>query len=99
MHHATRIDRVQQDVEGGEVISIDPGAPGRDWFYVLEGTARLVFGEREHLVEAGQAAEFNTMTPHWFVGYGGPVDMVVIFDRHGEGATSIPANEYRILMS
>ena len=42
--------------------------PGRDWFYVLEGTARLVLGEREHLIEAGQAAEFDTMTPHWIAG-------------------------------
>src|SRR3546814_15378618 len=47
--------------------------PGREWFYVLEGTVRLVLGEREPLVEAGQAAAFDTMTPHWFVGFGGPV--------------------------
>ncbi len=60
--------------------------PGRDWFYVLEGTARLVLGEREHLVETGQAAEFNTMTPHWIAGYGGPVDVLMIFDHHGESA-------------
>jgi transcriptional regulator with XRE-family HTH domain len=60
--------------------------PGRDWFYVLEGTARLLLGEREHLVEAGQAAEFNTMTPHWIAGYGGPVEILTIFDRHGEQA-------------
>ena len=58
--------------------------PGRDWFYVLEGTARLLLGEREHLVKAGQAAEFNTMTPHWIAGYGGPVEILTIFDRHGE---------------
>jgi transcriptional regulator with XRE-family HTH domain len=60
--------------------------PGRDWFYVLEGTARLLLGERELLVEAGQAAEFNTMTPHWIAGYGGPVEVLMIFDRHGEEA-------------
>jgi transcriptional regulator with XRE-family HTH domain len=60
--------------------------PGRDWFYVLDGTARLLLGEREHLVEAGQAAEFNTMTPHWIAGYGGPVELLMIFDRHGEQA-------------
>ena len=58
--------------------------PGRDWFYVLEGTARLVLGDREHLVEAGQAAEFDTMTPHWIAGYGGPVEILTIFDHHGE---------------
>lgn len=57
--------------------------PGRDWFYVLSGTARLLLGEREHLVEAGQAAEFDTMTPHWIGGYGGPVEVITIFDGHG----------------
>ena len=60
--------------------------PGREWFYVLEGTARLVLGDREHLVDAGQAAEFETMTPHAIAGYGGPVEIVTIFDRHGEQA-------------
>ena len=65
--------------------------PGRDWFYVLEGTVRLVLGEREHLVETGQAAEFDTMTPHSISGYGGPVEILSIFDRHGEQAHLHPA--------
>ena len=56
---------------------------GRDWFFVLQGTVRLLLGEREHLVEAGQAAEFDTMTPHWILGYGGPAEILTIFDRHG----------------
>jgi transcriptional regulator with XRE-family HTH domain len=60
--------------------------PGRDWFYVLEGTARLLLGDREHLVEPGQAADFDTMTPHWIAGYGGPVEVLMIFDHHGEQA-------------
>jgi transcriptional regulator with XRE-family HTH domain len=60
--------------------------PGRDWFYVLEGTARLLLGDREFLVDAGQAAEFSTMTPHWIAGYGAPVEIVTIFDRDGERA-------------
>jgi transcriptional regulator with XRE-family HTH domain len=60
--------------------------PGREWFYVLEGTARLVLGDHEHLVVAGQAAEFDTMRPHWIAGHGGPVELLQIFDRHGEDA-------------
>lgn len=60
--------------------------PGRDWFYVLDGTVRLLLGEREHLVQVGQAAEFDTMTPHWILGYGGPAEILTIFDRHGEQA-------------
>jgi transcriptional regulator with XRE-family HTH domain len=59
--------------------------PGRDWFYVVEGAARLLLGERELLVEGGHAAEFNTMTPHWIAGYG-PPEILTIFDRDGEHA-------------
>lgn len=59
---------------------------GRDWFYVLDGTIRLFLGDHEHLVEAGQAAEFDTMTPHWMAGYGGPAEILTIFDHHGERA-------------
>jgi transcriptional regulator with XRE-family HTH domain len=60
--------------------------PGRDWLYVLSGTVRLVLGDREHLIEVGQAAEFDTMTPHWMVGYGKAAEILTIFDRHGERA-------------
>lgn len=60
--------------------------PGRDWFVVLTGTARLVLGEREHLVREGEAAEFSTLTPHAISGYGGPVELLTIFDHHGEAA-------------
>lgn len=65
--------------------------PGRDWFYVLQGTVRLVLGEQEHLVAAGQAAEFDTMTPHRVLGYGGPAEILTIFDRHGERAHLRPS--------
>ncbi|HTZ45056.1 MAG TPA: helix-turn-helix transcriptional regulator [Jatrophihabitans sp.] len=60
--------------------------PGRDWFTVLAGTARLCLGEREILVRAGQAAQFSTMTPHAIVAEGGPVEILVILDRDGERA-------------
>ena len=60
--------------------------PGRDWFFVLEGTARLVLGDIEHFVAAGEAAEFDTMTPHWIAGHAGPVEVLMIFDHHGEHA-------------
>lgn len=59
---------------------------GREWFTVLSGTARLLVGDHEHLVHEGEAAEFSTLTPHAFAGYGGPVEVLSIFDRHGEAA-------------
>ena len=65
--------------------------PGRDWFYVLSGTVRLLLGERELLVETGQAAEFDTMTPHRVLGHGGPAEILTIFDRHGERAHLRPS--------
>lgn len=60
--------------------------PGRDWFYVLQGTVRLRLGDREVLVNAGQAASFDTMTPHSMVGHGGPAELLTILDHHGERA-------------
>jgi len=65
--------------------------PGRDWFTVLSGTARLQLGERTILVEAGQAAEFSTMIPHAFGAHEGPVEILCIFDPAGEQAHRCPA--------
>jgi transcriptional regulator with XRE-family HTH domain len=60
--------------------------PGRDWFYVLSGTVRLQLGDRELLVSEGQAASFNTMTPHTMGGHGGPAEILSILDQNGERA-------------
>ena len=65
--------------------------PGRDWFTVLSGTARLQLGERTILVEAGQAAEFSTMIPHVFGAHEGPVEILCIFDPAGEQAHRCPS--------
>lgn len=60
--------------------------PGHDWFYVLDGRVRLSLGDREVLVETGEAAEFATMTPHAIVALDGPAELVMIFDRDGQRA-------------
>lgn len=60
--------------------------PGHDWFFVLEGRVRLSLGDREIVVEAGEAAEFGTMTPHAFAAVDGPAELVMIFDRDGQRA-------------
>ena len=51
----------------------------------------LAFDVHEHLVQAGQAAEFDAMTPHRMAGPGGPAEVLTIFDRHGERAHLRPA--------
>jgi transcriptional regulator with XRE-family HTH domain len=60
--------------------------PGHDWFFVTEGRVRLSLGERDITVEAGEAAEFATMTPHAFAAVGGPAELIMIFDRDGQRA-------------
>jgi transcriptional regulator with XRE-family HTH domain len=60
--------------------------PGHEWFTVLSGTVRLQLGERVILVEAGQAAQFSTMSPHAITAADGPVEIIVIFDRDGRRA-------------
>jgi transcriptional regulator with XRE-family HTH domain len=60
--------------------------PGHDWFFVLDGRVRLVLGEREVVVEAGEAAEFATMTPHALAAIDGPAELIMIFDRDGHRA-------------
>jgi len=58
--------------------------PGHDWFYVLEGRVRLRLGDREVVVEAGEAAEFSTMTPHAVEALEGPAELLMLFDREGQ---------------
>jgi transcriptional regulator with XRE-family HTH domain len=60
--------------------------PGHDWLFVLEGRLRLLLGEREVLVETGEAAEFDTMTPHAFTAVDGPAEVLMLFDRNGHQA-------------
>jgi transcriptional regulator with XRE-family HTH domain len=60
--------------------------PGRDWFFVTEGRIRLALGEREIVVEAGEAAEFDTMTPHALTAIDDPAELIMIVDRDGERA-------------
>lgn len=60
--------------------------PGRDWFTVLSGTVRLYLGERIILVEAGQAAQFTTMTPHAICADDGPAEILTILDHAGHRA-------------
>ena len=59
---------------------------GHDWCFVIEGRVRLSLGEREIIVESGEAAEFATMTPHALAAIDGPAELVMIFDRDGQRA-------------
>jgi transcriptional regulator with XRE-family HTH domain len=60
--------------------------PGHDWFFVIEGRVQLLLGDRQLIVEAGEAAEFTTMTPHAFTAIKKPAELILIFDRDGQRA-------------
>lgn len=63
-----------------------PVHPGREWFTVLSGTARVQLGGRIFFVQAGQAAEFPTTVPHAITAEGGPVELLAILTHEGERA-------------
>jgi len=58
---------------------------GYEWIYVLSGRLRLVLGEHDIVMGAGEAAEFDTKNPHWFGASGaGPVEILSMFGKQGE---------------
>ncbi|MFJ9339060.1 helix-turn-helix domain-containing protein [Streptomyces sp. NPDC101733] len=58
---------------------------GYEWLYVLNGRLRLVLGEHDLVLGAGEAAEFDTRVPHWFSSADGqPVEVLSLFGRQGE---------------
>jgi transcriptional regulator with XRE-family HTH domain len=60
---------------------------GHDWVYVLNGTLRLVLAEHDLRLKPGEAAEFDTRTPHWFgATAAGPVEFLSLVGRQGERA-------------
>ncbi|HEY5833208.1 helix-turn-helix domain-containing protein [Streptomyces sp.] len=74
-------------------LIIDPSPPpaeqraheGYEWLYVLSGRLRLLLGERDLELRAGEAAEFDTRLPHWFGPAGPePVEVLSLFGRQGE---------------
>lgn len=60
---------------------------GYEWVYVLDGRLRLVLGDRDLVLPAGEAAEFDTALPHWLGSADGrAVETLVLFGPQGERA-------------
>ncbi|HEV7930702.1 MAG TPA: XRE family transcriptional regulator [Actinomadura sp.] len=58
---------------------------GYEWLYVLAGRLRLVLGEHDLVLTAGEAAEFDTRVPHGFANAGPqPVEFLSLFGPQGE---------------
>lgn len=57
---------------------------GYEWLYVLDGRLRLVLGQHDLEMGPGEAAEFDTRTPHWSAAAGdGPVELLIIYSKQG----------------
>lgn len=58
---------------------------GYEWLYVLSGRLRLVLGEHDVVLTAGEVAEFDTHVPHW-IGNPGPepTEVLCLFGPQGE---------------
>ena len=60
---------------------------GYEWMYVLSGQLRLLLGDRDLVLAAGEAAEFDTRVPHRFTSAGdAPVEVLSLFGHQGERA-------------
>lgn len=58
---------------------------GYDWFYVLSGRLRLLLGEHDLTLTAGEVAEFDTRTPHALINPGPePTEVLALFGPQGE---------------
>lgn len=58
---------------------------GREWLYVLSGTLRLLLDDHAYILGPGEAAEFDTMRPHWFGSTGAaPVEIISLLSPSGE---------------
>jgi quercetin dioxygenase-like cupin family protein len=53
--------------------------------YVLNGRLRLILAEHNLVLSPGEAAEFDTRTPHWFgAADSDAVEFLSLFGKHGE---------------
>jgi transcriptional regulator with XRE-family HTH domain len=58
---------------------------GYHWLYILNGKLRVVLGDQDLVLSAGEVAEFDTHLPHWFGNADThPVEFLSILGPQGE---------------
>ncbi|WP_156753492.1 helix-turn-helix domain-containing protein [Actinokineospora pegani] len=72
---------------------VDTGDPdprsheGHEWIYILSGRLRLILGQHDITLKAGEVAEFDTRVPHWLGNPGPhPCEALALFGKQGERA-------------
>ena len=83
---ATGLQAFKHIIPAGLPAEPDPKThEGHEWLYVLNGRMRLILGEHDLVLPAGEAAEFDTRVPHWFGSADGEaVEFLTIFGSQGE---------------
>jgi transcriptional regulator with XRE-family HTH domain len=75
----------QMIIPAGEPEGEQQSHEGYEWMYVLSGQLRVRLGEHDIVMKPGEAAEFDTRTPHWFGSAGSePAELLVLFGPQGE---------------
>jgi transcriptional regulator with XRE-family HTH domain len=70
---------------------------GYEWLYVLTGRMRLILGDHDLVLGAGEVAEFDTRVAHWFgSGDGKAAEVLSLFGRHGEAVHVRAKSEQRV---
>ncbi|THG32117.1 helix-turn-helix transcriptional regulator [Glaciibacter flavus] len=88
------LTRDNPDVSAFKIVlpGHDPDAPveqraheGYDWVYVLSGRVRLALGDEEIVLDAGEAAEFDTRLPHGHASASQePAEIISLLSTQGE---------------
>ena len=74
-------------IPGGRPCPESKTHEGYEWMYVLSGRLRLLLGDQDLVLAAGEAAEFETRVPHCFTSGGDTtVEVLSLFGRQGERA-------------
>jgi transcriptional regulator with XRE-family HTH domain len=83
---ATGLQAFKHIIAAGPPAEPEPKThEGYEWIFVLSGRVRLVLGDHDLSLAPGEAAEFDTRTPHWFGSANGdPVEFLSIFGSQGE---------------
>jgi Cupin domain len=64
---------------------------GYDWIYVPSGRVRLVLGDQDLVLAAGEAAEFDCRVRHWFGSAdAAPAEVLGLFGRQANALTFAP---------
>ena len=82
--------QVYKQVFGANSTEPDPeplSHTGYLWFCVLSGRLRLILGDQDLVLGAGEVAEFDTHVPHWIgSAEGRTVEILNLFGPQGERA-------------